>query len=139
MSDHVHCHDAASDGGSTGYSDFDDDTIQAVLRLASQCDPTQVAECSSSATPSSVTLGKRKSPEESEPFDGTSAAYKKRTISSGSLNFDSGPSSSLATLPDSSLPPTTTQPPEYDGPEPYIIVSPNFTYHASSLSHTERT
>jgi hypothetical protein len=113
-----YCYDEeASDDGSTEYSEYcDDDTIRAAA---------QVTELISSA-PSSTALGKRKSPDESGAFDDPSPInYKRRAISS----FDSVTASSEGTLfdpLDTSLASDDipTSQPEYDGPEPYIIVRP---------------
>jgi hypothetical protein len=115
---HVYCHDEeASDDGSTEYSEYcDEDTIRAA----------PVTELVSSASPSSTALGKRKSPDESGPFDDPSITYKRRTISS-SFDFDSVTASSESTLFDpldtSLAPDDIPRSQQYDGPEPYIIVS----------------
>jgi hypothetical protein len=126
----MYCHDeeASDDGGSTEYSEYcDEDTIRAA----------PVTELIvSSASPSSTALGKRKSPDESGPFDDLSITYKRRTISS-SFHFDSVTASSEATLfgsLDTSLAPDDIpRSQEYDGPEPCIIVSPEPLTHSNSI------
>ncbi|KAI0305318.1 RNA dependent RNA polymerase-domain-containing protein [Multifurca ochricompacta] len=126
MSDYV----SEAEDGSTSYSDFcDDDTIRAALttRNDNDSDPNQVvAELSSSAaTTSSVILGKRKSP---ELFDDLSVSYnyKRRTLSFGPIDLDSGLGSSQSQsnpLPSQSL--SDSSPPTllgHDTPlEPYIV------------------
>jgi len=129
--------DEISEDGSTGYSDYCDDDA---IRAADQCGPSQdhiAMECPSSATPgpSSASLGKRKSPEDSVPSDRPSASYKRRTIT-GPIDLDGGPASaplsgspscSWATRPShaSTPPPGDVLSHEYhhdDGSGPYIIV-----------------
>lgn len=130
--------DEISEDGSTGYSDFcDDDAIRAADE-SGPCQDDIAMECPSSATPgpSSVSLGKRKSLEDSVPSDRPSASYKRRTISAPSY-LDDGPANApLSGSPSGSAPatrPSRASPPppsdilsqEYhddDGSGPYIIV-----------------